>query len=441
MRKWLLLVVVLALVLGAMGVSAQDDLSSVDPSGQTIQYWNQYGSGAQLDTMTALIEDFNANNEWGITVEASSPGSYPEIRTAVSNGIVSGELPNLAAGFNNDALSWALDDAVVDLEPYFSDPKWGFTDEEKADLNLEVLNLFVTADGKRLGWVNQVSAEVLAVNLGMLKELGFDGAPATLDQFKEIACAASKSGKTGAAGATVQGYPIVADSSQFESFVAGIGGSIWKDDKWDFTNAESVQVLQFLQDLYKEGCAYIPSANFGNTADFALGTNPMAQTSTAGIPFIMGDISNAEKGNGIVTDWTVTTTPPVKEGDKPVLQLFSPGLIMIEGTPEQNLATWLFIKYLAAPENQAKWTQATSYFPISKAASEQLGEMNPFFTKINEGLANGDYTIYLSPQQLSYGQVRGIVATGIADVTSGDMDVATVAQRITDESNAALESG
>src|SRR5215813_8573149 len=104
MRKWILLVVVLALAMGAMGVAAQDDLSAVDPTGQTIKYWNQYGSGAQLDTMNAFVADFNATNEWKITVESSSPGSYPEIRTAVSNGIVSGELPNLAAGFNNDAL-------------------------------------------------------------------------------------------------------------------------------------------------------------------------------------------------------------------------------------------------------------------------------------------------------------------------------------------------
>jgi len=441
MRKWILLVVVLALALGAMGVSAQDDLSAVDPSGQTIKYWNQYGKGAQFDTMNAFVADFNANNEWKITVESSSPGSYPDIRTAVSNGIVSGELPNLAAGYNNDALSWALDDAVVDLEPYYSDPKWGFTDEEKADLNTDALNIFVTADGKRLGWVNQLSAEVEVVNLGLLKELGFDAAPTTLDQFKEVACAVAKSGKKGAGDAAVQGFPLVADASQFESFLAGIGGSIWKDDKWDFTNAESVQVLQFLQDLYKEGCAYIPAAAFGNTADFALGTNPMALTSSAGIPFIVGDINDPAKGNKLVTDWAVATTPSAKEGDKPVLQLFSPGVIMLNGTPEQNLASWLFIKYLAKPENQAKWTQATSYFPISKSAAAQLGEMNPYFNTVNDGLANGDYATYVSPQVLSYGAIRDILATGIADVTSNAMDVATVAQRMTDDANKALADG
>lgn len=282
---------------------------------------------------------------------------------------------------------------------------------------------------------------MLAVNNGMLTELGFDGAPKTLDEFKEVACAAATSGMTGAEDAAVQGFPIVADASQFESFVAGIGGSIWADGAWDFTNEQSVQVLQFLQDLYNEGCGYIPGEAFGNTADFARGTNPMALGSTAGIPFIRSDI--AEAGD-IVTDWTVTTTPPAAEGDPAVLQLFSPGIIVIEGTPEANLASWLFIKFLASPENQAKWTQATSYFPISKSAAAELGDMeaeNPYFATVNQGLANGDFTIYSSPQQLSYGAVRDILATGIADVVSNGMDVAEVAQRMTDDANAALEGG
>ncbi len=67
--------------------------------------------------------------------------------------------------------------------------------------------------------------------------------------------------------------------------------------------------------------------------------------------------------------------------------------------------------------------------------------MNPYFNTVNDGLANGDYTIYVSPQLISYGAVRGIVATGIADVTSNAMDVATVAQRMTDDANKALAEG
>jgi arginase family enzyme len=49
--------------------------------------------------------------------------------------------------------------------------------------------------------------------------------------------------------------------------------------------------------------------------------------------------------------------------------------------------------------------------------------------------------IYFAPQQLSYGEVRSILATGLADVTSGGLDVAEVAQRMTDEAAAVLAAG
>ncbi len=68
MRKAVVLLVGLAILVLAGGVvTAQDDLASVDPSGQTIVYWHQFSS-AQLETMTALVEQFNATNEYGIIV-------------------------------------------------------------------------------------------------------------------------------------------------------------------------------------------------------------------------------------------------------------------------------------------------------------------------------------------------------------------------------------
>ena len=67
--------------------------------------------------------------------------------------------------------------------------------------------------------------------------------------------------------------------------------------------------------------------------------------------------------------------------------------------------------------------------------------MNPQFVEMVNRVSNGEVGVYVSPQILSYGTVREIVAQGMADVTSGGMDVAEVAQRMTDDANAALESG
>lgn len=466
MRKLMFLLVSVCLMLGAaLGVAAQDptatpvpptptplppvafaqtlsefagesdNFAGVDPSGVTVTYWHQYNSPSQLATVTGLVNAFNAGNPYGITVNAIAQGNYNDIRTAMNNAIISGDLPNLVAGFNNDALSYDLDGAMVDLTPYYNDAKWGYAGDAGAELNQNIINGFRYEDGRLLGWVNQVSANVLAVNSGMLSALGFEAAPATLAQFKEVACAAATSDLTGAEGGNVQGFPIVADASQFESFVASIGGSIWADGAWNFTNEQSVAVLQLMADMYKEGCAYIPQERFGNTNDFARGLNPMALGSSAGIPIIMGGIESA--GN-VVENWTVTVTPPLAEGEKGALQLFTPGIMMGAGTPEEQLASWIFLRFFTQADVSQQWAEAMSFFPVNLTAAANLTPANPYFGTINDLIASDAVSIYLSPQQLSYGAIREILATGIADVTSGGLDVMEVAQRMTDDAAAAL---
>lgn len=442
-------ILVLMLVLAAMSVSvlAQDsDLSTVDPSGVTITYWHQFNGGAQLETMEQFVADFNANNEWGITVEASNQGGYGDLRDLMNAGIISGELPNLVAGYQSDMASYYADGAVVDLNPYFTDATWGYSEEEQADFiqGLLDVNKFADFDDAMLGWPSLLSANVLSVNLSMLAELGFDGTPATVDVFKEVACAAANSELTGAEDAAVQGYPIKPDASNFESFVAGFGGDIfdYENGQYDFLSEESIAALQMYADIYSEGCAYIPDSRFGNTDDFALGWNPMALGSTAGIPFILGGFENS----GVEAEWTITTTPVLNEGDSPALNIFLPSLIVVTGTPEEQLATWLFVKYLSTAENQATWTQNTAYLPSRVSVSAQVADIfseedpqYPFIIALNNILSNPDVTLYSPPKGLSYNGVRGLMSEAVANVTANGMDVQEAAELLQESANQLIE--
>jgi multiple sugar transport system substrate-binding protein/sn-glycerol 3-phosphate transport system substrate-binding protein len=468
MRKLLLLVLLALLALSAAGVSAQatstptpagpptatptplpplevkatfadlpgdsNNFAGVDPKGVTLKYWHQYANPRQQANLQGIADAFNASNPYGIKVEITSQGGYNDIRSKANAAITSGDTPNLVAGYNNDALSYALDDTVVDLTPYLTDTKWGISADGQKELNFGALDAFLI-DGKRLGWVNQISANVVVYNTGVLKQLGMDKVPASLDEFKDAACKASKSDLKGAEGGKMQGFPIVADSSQYESFVASIGGTIFKDGKWDFNNEQTIAIFQFLQDLYKNGCGYIPQENFGNTNDFARGLNPMALGSTAGIPIIIGGIKTAKDA---VTEWTVDVTPPLKAGDKAALQLFTPGIIMLKSTPEQQLASWLFLRFFAQADVSQQWAEAMGFFPVNLTAAKNLKAPNPYYAIVNDMLATGKVNVYQSPAQLSYGKVRSLVATAIADVTSGGKPVADVAKQLTDDANAAL---
>lgn len=338
------------------------------------------------------------------------------------------------AGYQNDALSYYRDDAALDLYPLVDDSTFGYSADDMAKLNQGILNVDVFPDegGAMLAWPNQVSASVEAVNMDMLKSLGFDAAPEDFDTFKAVACAAAQAEGT-------QGYPMSLGSSEFESFAASMGAKIYADGQWDFSSDAVIATFQLFADMYKEGCAYIPEGAYQNTADFALSLNPMANTSTAGIPYISSDFeTNLSDNNVPVPNWIVTTTPWT-EGNR-TIQLYVPSIIVVPATPEEEVASFLFLKFLSSTESQIAWTTATAYFPINLEAAASLGDYeasNPYFAEANAIIADPSVNIYSAPAVLSYNPVRDLIGKAWADVTSNGMDVATVAQQLTDDANAA----
>jgi ABC-type glycerol-3-phosphate transport system substrate-binding protein len=445
-KKAFVLILVLLLTLGLSAVSAQDDLSSVDPTGQTVVYWNEW-TGAQTEAINAIIASFIETNEYGITVESVEYGNSGDMLEAVSAGITSGELPNLVGGFINNAQSWYLDAVAVPLDPYISDPTWGFTEEEMADINFEVIDSFNRIPGEPfndqlLAWPIGLSSNVLSVNTDLLATLGFENAPATLEEFGEVACAAAE--YTGPNGEDVQGFPLRTDPYDMASFIVAQGGDVWNEEtqQFDFTNETAIQVLTFFQELYNNGCLYIPETPFANTADFAASLNPFALGSSVGAPFIQRDAEAA--GDAGVQNWTFTTVP-FSEGNQTV-QLFFRSVVMLASTPEQQLATWLFIKHLASTESQILWTENTLYQPYTQSGLEGLSEefltANPQFSAVREILLNENVAQYRAPQVLGSREGFAELTNLIVDVTTGGMDVATAAAARQEAANEILaESG
>ncbi|MDX2137454.1 MAG: extracellular solute-binding protein [Chloroflexota bacterium] len=436
-----LLCVLLVLAFSVGFAQAQDDLSSVDPSGQTVVYWHQF-SDAQLETMTAIVNDFNTTNEWGITVEAVAQGNYNDIRELMNAGIISGELPNLVAGFGNDGASYFRDGAAVDLNTYVMDATWGLSEEDMAGLVPGILdaNAQTSApfNGELLAWPHQFSAQVMVSNQTLLSALGYDAPPTTVEEFIEVSCAAANS--TGPNGEDVQGFPITTDPSLFESFVANQGGAIFADGAYTFTSEPVIASFQLYKDLYDQGCGYIPAERFAEQTDFSLGLTPYIATSTAGFTFVVA----AFEESGVDAELVVSTFPHT-EGNE-ALQIFVPSIIMVPSTPEVQLASWLFLKHLTTVDPAAQWTEGTGYFNPVAATAPLLTEENfyradifPLFSAANSFLSNEAISTYTGPQVVSYGAVRGLVSEAIANVTSNGMDVMEVAEALNEAANAAHE--
>ncbi len=442
-RKFVVLMLLLTLVLSASFASAQmmdveipDDL----PADVTISYWHEW-DGAQGEAINLIIDDFNANNMYGITVEQVYQGNTGGLLDQLTTGIVSGELPNLSGAiFVTNAQGYYQDGVLVPLDAYLDHPTWGMSEEEKADLNLALVDINRVPgepyNNQLLAWPIGVSANVMSVNLEMLGELGYDGPPTTFEEFREVACAAND--LTGPNGEDVQGFPIRVSASDMYSFIVANGGSIYEDGAYTFTNDGAINTLQFFQDLFNDGCAYIPDGPFVNTADFAFGLNPMAVGSSVGVPFIKGDIE--ESGSGI-ENW-VNTTVPSSEGNES-LQVYMRSIGMMVSSPEEQLATWLFIKHFASTASQITWTEYAQYQPYTFSGLEGLSEefltANPQFGSVRETLLGGDVNVWSEPPLAASGEVADVFEELIVNITTGGQDVAEAAAAAEEEANEILE--
>ena len=433
-----LFVTVLLLALGIGLVQAQDSMyEGIDPSGQTVVYWHQYSEDSTQDnTMSALIADFNSNNEYGITVEAIHQGHYGTIEDLMNTAILSGELPNLVAGYANAVAGWANEGLVVDIETLLNDPQWGFSDEEQSNFNFNLLDVnkldFAPFDGMRVAWANQNSLNVFYTNLDVVEALGFERrTPATLAEFEAISCAAG-------ASEAYQGYPLDTGTSHFESFVAAHGGAIFDSGagEYIFESDAVATAMELFTRMLENDCAYLFAERYQNTGDFSLGITPFAAGSSAGIPFVTWDAATAE-----MTDEWVVTAFPGAEGVGATIQLFVPSQAILTAAPEQELATWLFVKYLAGPAAQLAWSGATGYFSIRTdievTADDFTEPRMPYerFIEVQGILTDESVSVYSSPGLPSYSAVRGIVPNTIAEVVNGDVETADALADLNEEAN------
>ncbi len=79
----------------------ESPMANIDPSGQTVTFWHVWGTGGPSDGMKAVVDNFNATNEYGITVNAVEQGNYSDLEDAMNAAIQSGDVPSVVVGYTN----------------------------------------------------------------------------------------------------------------------------------------------------------------------------------------------------------------------------------------------------------------------------------------------------------------------------------------------------
>ncbi len=411
---------------------AVDAWENVDPSGQTVLFWHQHTREREA-ALLEIVDEFNKTNEYGITVVAEYQGSYGDIFNKMLTFMNTADAPELVVAYQNQAATYQLANALVDMNGMVNSPKWGLTEEEQADFfpGFFAQDVFPNFDNARLAFPPNRSAEVMYYNMEWLKELGYDAPPATPEQFKEMACKAAKQpfSKSTAEGSV--GYELSIDASRFASWTFAFGGDVYDYENNQYTyNSEAGQkAMAFLQDLFKSGCATLVTENYGDQTDFGAGKLLFSVGSSSGLPFYQSAVDA-----GAQFEWSIAPLPYTTA--EPVINVYGASVSIPKNTPEEELAAWLFLKHYTGAEAQAKWAIASQYFPVRASVAENLKDYFAEQPAYKTGFDMLQYG-YFEPPVPGYDFARDMIEEGMAAIADG-ADVASTLEATNKDANASL---
>jgi multiple sugar transport system substrate-binding protein len=390
---------------------------AVDPSGQTVQFWHVWGTGSVGEGLLAIVDEFNATNEWGITVEALDQGDYRDLEDAMNAAIQSGDVPNVVVGYTNALDTWYSVGVLADMNAFIADPDWGLTDEEVADFYTGAWESGLSTDGARVGFPHGQSANTIFYNFTWAQELGFDSPPKTLEELTEQACAATaaNAADSNPDNDGTGGLVLYASASNVASFVFAQGSDFNNADGtgYDFTKPEVQTVAEFMKDIWDEGCAF-PTESYPNP-EFATRKALMTMSSSAGLPY---QVAAFEEEGAFSDDvWGMIAFPGVGEG---AVNAFAQNSAVVKSNPEQEIASWLFLKWFTSPETMAKWIEVSGYHPTRASTVDLLGdymEANPLWS-VGIDLAPLGVS---EPGWASWGTVRRAVQDTFSAILQGDI--------------------
>ena len=126
-------------------------------------------------------------------------------------------------------------------------------------------------------------------------------------------------------------------------------------------NDNTRAMLTYVKSKFENNMIALPIAwdqQYGST-NFKAGDSCMTVGSTAGIGYNVPDPGTFEIGVAPIPQWDMENYPSaVQQG---------PNVAIMKGehiSSEEQLAAWLFIKYITEAEQTAKWSMLTGYLPV-----------------------------------------------------------------------------
>lgn len=345
---------------------------NADPRGQKIVFWDPWEKNPSGTRIAEIVHDFNDQNEWGIDIILVEKENYSDLEYDLIKAMPEGQAPNLIIAYPNVLSKFWLDGYLTDMKLFVSDQEYGFS-------SLELENFFPAAVNAglykniQIGFPISQSANVIFYNRTWAEELGFPTAPTTQQEFQIQACTASRANhqdddpvNDGTGGFVI--YPGAANTL---SWLSAHDGTIENEQSghYSFNNPILIEVSLFLKNLIDQECAY-QTDGYPNS-EFATRKALFTTSSSVGCQYQIRAFEN----EGMYDDEWELIGFPGPSGHQAVV-IFPQMVGIITQTPEEDLATWMFIKYITSPEVQAKWAIGSQYYPVRIEAIDLLGDFS-----------------------------------------------------------------
>ncbi len=348
----------------ALGVSA------ADLRGVQLAFWHPW-SGDLAKEVEAAVSEFNQSNIWGITVSVTGLGSVSALDAQLSDGVKKKSLPGVVAvPPENIAHLQQSSSTVVDLKPYYTDVQWGLSAQETSDF-FPVFWQEIGPGAVSYSFPALRTMPVLVYNQTWAKELGFSSPPIFPADFGAQSCAAAKANRltynpdlygTG-------GWIVDTSSPVIYSWLAAGGGipNQLPQDALVLDNSTNQATFATLRKLFDDNCIWTSR----NPTPFAYFAQRQALFYSATVDELPTQASNLAQQKSS-DQWTVLAYPTDRTEQK--IQTFGTSFAVLKASPAQQLAGWLFIRWMTLPRIQARLAAAGSVLPVRISALDLMAD-------------------------------------------------------------------
>jgi len=369
-------------------------------NGLEITVWTPW-YGIESTLFDTFVKDFNSQNEWGIKVTAQSQINFTNIYETVTASLPTSEKPDLVIALPENALEWYANGVVTDLTPYVEDPKYGI---DSMDIPFIFWNQDLTSDA-RAGIPAQRTAQFLLWNETWAGELGFISAPASAEDFQKQACEAhqtmTRDGST--QNDFMGGWIVDTDPMTAYAWMLAFDGGVLEGDGYRFLAPNNLDAFKFLRELSETSCAWQVTETDPLTA-FANREALFITASLEDLPTISREFASANS-----TDkWKVIPFPGKNDG---AFVVYGSSYVILKSTDEEQLAAWLFARWLLENKQDARWVETTHRFPLRSSTIELLADYrktHPQWVQAIDLLPQAE----LQPQKASWRTIKVMLGDG-----------------------------